>query len=343
MTVRYGVIGCGGVSGKHYKPAQANPRLSVRAVCDLDEERARQVGKELSVEWYLDAREMIEQEDLELVSIATPPHTHRDIVDAVADTGVDMLVEKPFTFDLETAEEMIEMAEGKIAEVNNQLFQLQIREAKRRVDNGAVGTPGSAIVYKTPNEVKSEWSDDREWVENIPGGGIGEIMPHWIYNTRNLVGDIDTVESVNVEGSRDDFRELTAVLQNETCRTNLIITRKGVCSNFILVAGDAGSLMLNLGKRSSVDFSDPGSLLDVGIHDVKQTLDRFSQIAARGLSYGSAMAFRRAQTKPDRGFNYNGHYRLLSEMCDLPQDRMTVTPDDIRNNMAVYEDLLSGF
>jgi len=111
--LRAAVIG-GGLGGYHgYAYARA-PEYELVGVCDIDAnifarfyERAEiEPG---SISEYTDYRQMLEREDLDVVSVATPDHLHADPVCDAADAGVRGIVcEKPLATTLADADRIIE-------------------------------------------------------------------------------------------------------------------------------------------------------------------------------------------------------------------------------------------
>jgi predicted dehydrogenase len=100
-TVTAGLIGCGGQGGEDLNTFLRYPGGDYRllAVCDVDQgclARARQrFGEQVAL--YRDWRRLIERKDLDVVSIATPPHWHALMSIAAAQAGKDILCEKPMT------------------------------------------------------------------------------------------------------------------------------------------------------------------------------------------------------------------------------------------------------
>ena len=77
--LRYGIIGTGGAGqGKHLTSYAQNPDVEIIAVCDIIAEKANQAADRFNVEAaYTDYNEMLREEKLDLVSVATPTRTRR--------------------------------------------------------------------------------------------------------------------------------------------------------------------------------------------------------------------------------------------------------------------------
>ena len=57
---------------------------------------------------------MLRKENLDIACVLTPPSTHREIVEKVAEYGVNVLVEKPMALTLEDAKAMITKCKKKV-------------------------------------------------------------------------------------------------------------------------------------------------------------------------------------------------------------------------------------
>jgi len=142
MSWRAAVIGAGIMGSRWSAALHKHIQTQLVAVCDLDAERARQVGEPLGVNVYQDYHEMLEKETVDFVYIATPDFAHRDPVVAVAKRGFNILVEKPLATTVEDAEAMLNAVEdaGVKAEVNfSNRWNPPFVAAKRVLDSGEIG------------------------------------------------------------------------------------------------------------------------------------------------------------------------------------------------------------
>ncbi len=86
------------------------------AICDVDakvlEERASQIKEKLNrtVETVGDYRKLLERDDIDAVSIATPNHTHALLTIAAVQAGKDVYVEKPISHNIWEGRQMVEAA-----------------------------------------------------------------------------------------------------------------------------------------------------------------------------------------------------------------------------------------
>ena len=97
--VRHAVIGVGGQGGSHAKTFSSMDDCDVVAVCDVDTSHREKIAQALAphgpVKQYEDFRELLKDETIHSVSIATPDHWHTPVALAALKAGKHVYVEKP--------------------------------------------------------------------------------------------------------------------------------------------------------------------------------------------------------------------------------------------------------
>ncbi|HCE17322.1 MAG TPA: gfo/Idh/MocA family oxidoreductase [Anaerolinea thermolimosa] len=140
--LRIGVIGLG--MGRHHIAGyQAHPGAEVVAAADVDEKRLNEICDQYHVPHrYTSAQQMLEEEKLDLVSVATPNKFHRDLTVAALEAGCHVLCEKPMAMSAAEGREMLAAAQkaGKRLMINfSYRFSEQSRALKQQVDSGILG------------------------------------------------------------------------------------------------------------------------------------------------------------------------------------------------------------
>lgn len=114
--LKIGLIGAGSISGSHLAAYQANPKTVLWAICDINEERAREAAKKFNIPHvYTDYRKLLENPEVQAISICTWNNTHAEISIAALEAGKNVLCEKPLCINVDEA--------------------LQVQDAVRRTDN----------------------------------------------------------------------------------------------------------------------------------------------------------------------------------------------------------------
>lgn len=108
------LIGCGGIAG-HHLAAYRGAGFNVRALCDLDIEKARTRQQQYFPDaiCLADYRSVLEIPEIEVLDIATHPSQRNEILEAAINAGKNILSQKPFAEDLETAVRLATLAEER--------------------------------------------------------------------------------------------------------------------------------------------------------------------------------------------------------------------------------------
>jgi len=106
--LRVGVVGCGQIAQIMHLPyLWEMPEFEIGALCDLSQEIISNLGNKYKVnQLYLDYRELVKQNDLDVVAVLT--HDHANIAEAAAEAGKHVFVEKPFCFNLADCDRVLE-------------------------------------------------------------------------------------------------------------------------------------------------------------------------------------------------------------------------------------------
>lgn len=113
--LKVAVVGAGIYGKNHINAYLWNPKVDLVAICDLNEEITKKIGKKYGIRTYTDITKMLETEDIDAVSIATPDPFHRDPVLAAIKYHKNILVEKPLATNSQDALKII--SEAKKAKV----------------------------------------------------------------------------------------------------------------------------------------------------------------------------------------------------------------------------------
>src|SRR5215218_7853638 len=99
--VRVGVLGAGRWANVAHLPGWTrDPRCEVVALCDVDRKLAEETAPKFgNPEVVGDYREVVARDDLDVIDVCTPSHTHFELSMAALDAGKHVLCEKPVAFD----------------------------------------------------------------------------------------------------------------------------------------------------------------------------------------------------------------------------------------------------
>ncbi|KSV57495.1 Gfo/Idh/MocA family protein [Acetivibrio ethanolgignens] len=201
--MRYALIGCGRISTNHIKAA-INNQLELVAACDIVPEHMENVlvkhglQESTTIKRYTDYKKMIEENQLDLISIATESGLHGEIALYCIEHGIHVIIEKPMAMSLEEADRIITLSEEKgvkVAACHQNRFNIAVQEMRQALVAGRFGklSHGSIHVrwnrnkdYYTQAPWRGTWSQD--------GGALMNQCIHGIDLLRWMLGD--EVESV---------------------------------------------------------------------------------------------------------------------------------------------------
>ena len=113
--LRIGIIGCGGIAnGKHMPSLKALSNVEMVAFSDLVIEKAEKAAKEYGTpdaKVYVDYKELLKDETIDIIHVLTPNKSHAAISIASMRAGKHVMCEKPMAKSAADALEMVQVAE----------------------------------------------------------------------------------------------------------------------------------------------------------------------------------------------------------------------------------------
>ncbi|MBK9313144.1 MAG: Gfo/Idh/MocA family oxidoreductase [Acidobacteria bacterium] len=201
--LRWGLIGCGDISRKRVAPAlRVIPECELVAVNRARSELVADFAAEFGVpRWYGDWHELIADDEIDAVYIATPVSLHAEQTIFAAEAGKHVLCEKPMAVDVAECDRMIDACRSnqvRLGIAYYRHFYPVILRAKELIASGEIGTPVIARVNAFERFNPSP-DEDRYWLmlKSLAGGGpMMDFGCHRIEVLMNLLGPIMDVKSV---------------------------------------------------------------------------------------------------------------------------------------------------
>lgn len=141
-SLRVGLIGAGRIGQVHAANLARHPGVEFAWVADPFLAAAQRVADTYGVRPTEDAKELLEDPDLDAILICTPTPTHVDLITAGVNRGLAVLCEKPVDLDLARARECRDAvvdAERPVMMGFNRRFDPAFAAVKQRVSHGDVG------------------------------------------------------------------------------------------------------------------------------------------------------------------------------------------------------------
>ena len=279
-----GCIGMGGRGTNNMRAFMGRKETQVVAVCDVHADkrnRARRLVNEhygnKNCDAYNDFRELVAREDIDVVSIATPPHWHAIPSIEAAKSGKDVFCEKPLSLTIAEAQAMVNEVkryERVFQTGSQQRSSWNFRFACELVRNGYIGelktvtvnSGGAPRWCNLPPEPVPDYIDWDLWLGQAPWRPFNKrLLAHQAWGYREYAGggmagcgshDIDIaqwgmgmddsgpVEIVPPDGK--DYKRLTFRYANSVIMTNGPFKANGRAW-IVLFAGTKGKVEVGRG------------------------------------------------------------------------------------------------
>ncbi|WP_053073839.1 Gfo/Idh/MocA family oxidoreductase [Bacillus sp. LL01] len=184
--IRVGIIGTGFGAKVHAPVMQSHPGFEVVAIASVSRGRLDETKEETGIEnVYGNWEEMLEKEELDLVSVASAPLLHHDMVVKAFEKGSHVLCEKPMSFDVKEAESMIQArdAAGRMGWINFEYRFLPARQKiKEIISSGKIGKVLHVNFSLNIAGYERYATSKRGWLsqKDQAGGILGAVGSHLI-------------------------------------------------------------------------------------------------------------------------------------------------------------------
>jgi len=313
--MRFAVIGCGRIAPKHAESIVALEEAELVAVCDIVPEKAQAFADKYGAKPYTSYEEMLANEDLDVVTIATESNLHAPIGIAAAKAGKHVMVEKPMAMTLESADELIRTCKEagvKLAVIHQNRFNKSIKLMHKALEEGRFGnlTHGQATV---------RWNRDDNYYAQAPWRGTklqdgGVLMNQSIHNIDLLQWTFGPVESV-FGYTRTAMRKI----EMEDIGTAVIKFKSGALG---IIEAASTIYPKNIEETLNV-FGETGSVIIGGI-----AVNRIENWEFPGSEEEKELIFASQENDPPDVYGF-GHREIISDMIEaIRQDRSPAIPGE---------------
>ena len=192
-------VGAGYFSRFQYEAWTRIPEVTIAAIYNRTESRARQRMQEFGIQrYYADVREMIEAERPDFIDIITPPETHYEICACAAERGVAIICQKPLAPTFEESRRIVRAAADarvRFMVHENWRWQPWYRQIKQIQQAGTIGE-FTHLYFRM--RTGDGWGDDayldrQPFFRDYPRLLVYETGVHFIDTFRFLLGEVDAV------------------------------------------------------------------------------------------------------------------------------------------------------
>lgn len=272
-----GIIGAGFARSTQIPGFRACANARVVSIASAHRENAARVASEFGIEHVAnDWRELIARDDVDLVSIVTPPATHLEMTLAALDAGKDVLCEKPMAMNAREADEMRVRAHERkaFALIDHELRFLAGRGRMREMLlKGEIGRVRHVkFTFRTDSRAQAErpWN---WWSDAAQGGGVlGAIGSHAVDSFHWLLGaNVSQVSASLAAHTKERTDKATGEMRAVTAddEANLLLrfadsaltnNTTGVVSMSMVESGAPEHRLEIFGERGALMVKEPDEL-----------------------------------------------------------------------------------
>jgi len=329
--IRYGIVGLGRAGWSiHVEGLRNREDAKIVAVADPMPERRDESKEAFGCETYESIDELLKDDNVEVVVIATPSFLHGpDTLKAFA-AGKHVVVEKPMSMTLAEADSMIaasKKAGKKLLVHQNYRFNREFTHLYDVANSGKIGKLFHVRNYISGFSRRNDW----QCLQKNGGGVLNNTCPHFVDQILQLVGApakqvMGDLQHVVDAGDVEDHVKMFLRAENGVTADMEISTSENVAVPLPkwVLCGTAGTLTCT-GAQSTIRFYDAEVAGPIEIREG----------AAPGRAYGNDDKLPWQEevvdaVGPDWGNFYDNVYAVLRDGKD-----MIVTPESVREVMRV--------
>ena len=328
--MNFSIIGCGMIASFHAKAINAMENGTLYAIHGIEEEALKKIGEEYGCKTFLSLEEMLADEQVDIVTIATPSGTHGDLAIQSVKAGKHVICEKPLDVTTEKIDKVIQAAKENnkvVAGILNRRFNPVMEIAKEAVSQNRLGklTLCDAYVkwYRDENYYASgawrgTWALDG-------GGALMNQSIHAIDQLIYLAGDVHSIQAsiTNVLHKGIEVEDTAVAIVEFKSGARGVIEGSTACWSS---TGHPAEIQL-CGSEGSIFISDE----DIKVWDFKNEKpedkdirQKYSGTNAQGLGANDPSAI-----------NFIGHQKNFSHVVDSIKKGVAPSVDAIEARKSV--------
>ncbi|WP_148411222.1 Gfo/Idh/MocA family protein [Murimonas intestini] len=187
--IRVGIIGAGVWGYQHARAFSERNDVEIVGIVGRTEEKTRKRAREFNVPYFLNIQNMLKEGKPDLVDVCLPGQQTFKPLKQLLEAGVPVMTEKPLTYNMEEARELVRIAENKklfFAIDFNHSCSEAVGMAKRDIEEGRLGE----VIF-------AEWhfAQAGEFPMSHPYLAIIEAQCHGLDMMEYLCGPISSVSA----------------------------------------------------------------------------------------------------------------------------------------------------
>jgi predicted dehydrogenase len=337
--IRYGVAGLGR-SGWNIHVANIRPRddAELAAVVDPLQQRRQEAKAEFGCETYEELSHMLDQEDIDVIVVATPSAFHASDTISALKASKHVICEKPMALDVEEADQMIAQAKESNKHLfihQNRRFDRQFTHLKTVVESGQIGQLYHIRNYSNSFTRRDDW----QTLSKNGGGVLNNTCPHHLdailqllgAPVTNVMGDLQQISSA---GDVEDHVKAFLRASNGCTADMEITSAQNIAADMPswILCGSQGTLTSD-GQKSVVRWFESEEAGEVEVVE-GAARNRAYAWQAKPLNW-------KEETVEAKGPNIGNFYDNVTKVL-WHDHEMVVTPESVREVIRVIAEIRKG-
>lgn len=317
------------------------------AVASRSEKKAQAFAASFNIpRAYSNYEEMLNDDEIDVVYVATPHHRHKEDCLMCFDHGKAVMCEKPFSLDFEQAETIVKEARKKgvfCMEAMWTRFFPVLHDVKRRIDAGEIGDITSLTAdfgYPTPYDPGNRFFNLKEG-----GGALLDRGVYLLSLAHFLLGQHQFVRSVAAIGKTGVDETSSYLLKYASgAVANLSATLMGYGTNEAVINGSKGSIRIHAPFFHPVSISMRDKISQQAIPATPGPMPKYGKVTQRlrhmAMPELSKIAGATLVKKPYPGLGYQFEISEVSRCVQAGFTESEMMPlDDTLSTMKLMDEI----
>ncbi len=274
-------------------------KADLYAVASRDKTKAKSFAQEYGAKHYYSYEEMLLDDKIDIVYIATPNYLHHKHVLSCLNAGKNVICEKPIFTDLKELTECFSLAKRKgllLMEAHKGLFTPLTKKIKKMIDEGEIGEI-KMIEAQYATNLKGQYDKLSFWSKERPGAGC--LFDLGVYP----IAYMNYIASSKIKNYQLDLKKEAGFVTfaqgmieyDNKIRGHFLTSWESDCENCAHIYGTRGSLHIPKfwkNTKAKLLLDDQEKMIEVEMNsDFTGEIDHFCACLARGLNESQVMSY----------------------------------------------------
>ena len=264
MSLRVGIIGCGGVAKLHIAGYQEN-QVEITGLVDVNQAAVKAAAKDIpGVKCFCEHEALLDSGLVDAVSICTPPVAHEDAAVSALRRNIPILCEKPLAHSVDSAKRIVAAAEESgtvLMTAFRHRFLPAIQTVRRVISQGEIG---QVVLFQNvfcgpAFQMKDTWFSRKA----VAGGGtLMDTSIHSVDIFRYLIGEVIEQKALthrHLEGTDvEDASIITLKAESGAIGSLMASWVAGDGMAFIDIVGQEGRVVYDYAQADEVRLKRGG-------------------------------------------------------------------------------------